>query len=210
MRVLLAACLATIVSFAADAAPATGSPLPAANEVATFAGGCFWCMEPPFKKLPGVVSVTSGYTGGTLPNPTYRQVSAGNTGHAESIEVIYDPSQISYEKLLDVYWHNIDPTTPKQQFCDSGDQYRTAIFYHDEKQKKLAEASRDALQKSDVLHGAKIFTEITPASTFYAAEEFHQEYYRKEAIRYEIYRHGCGRDQRLQQLYGSKAGGGEH
>ena len=187
-------------------AATTDSRLPVANQAATFAGGCFWCMEPPFKKLPGVISVTSGYTGGTVPNPTYEQVSSSDTGHAESIEVVYDPTQITYEKLLDTFWHNIDPTTPRRQFCDSGDQYRTAIFYHDARQKKLAEASRDALKKSGVLHGAKIATEITPASAFYPAEELHQEYYRKEAVRYEIYRRACGRDQRLQQLYGDKAG----
>lgn len=206
MRMLRLMVFAAVFSAAAAPAPAPSS-LPVANEVATFAGGCFWCMEPPFKMLPGVVLVTSGYTGGKLPNPSYEQVSGGSTGHAESIEVIYDPKQIGYEKLLDVFWHNVDPTAPKRQFCDSGDQYRTAIFYHDEKQKKLATASRDALAKSGVLHGAKIVTEIVPASPFYAAEEFHQDYYRKQALRYQIYRRGCGRDQRLQQLYGAQAGG---
>ena len=210
MRVSIVGFCFALLSVAASAAStptAGGSPLPVANEVATFAGGCFWCMEPPFKKLDGVISVTSGYTGGKVPNPSYRDVSSGETGHAESIEVIYDPTKISYEKLLDVFWHNIDPTVSRQQFCDHGDQYRTAIFFHDDRQKKLAEASRDALQKSGVLHGAPIATEITPASTFYAAEEFHQDYARKEAVRYQIYRHACGRDQRLQQLYGAQAGG---
>lgn len=209
MRAFVVLCFVAFATAAVAATPKATSPLPVANDVATFAGGCFWCMEPPFKMLPGVVSVTSGYTGGSLPNPSYRQVSAGDTGHAESIEVIYDPSQITYEKLLDVFWHNIDPTTSDRQFCDSGNQYRTAIFYHDEKQKKLAEASRDALAKSGVLRGAKIATEITPASAFYAAEEFHQDYYRKQELRYQIYRHGCGRDQRLHQIYGAKTGG-EH
>lgn len=180
----------------------------AGRKTAIFAGGCFWCMEPPFKKLPGVVSVTSGYTGGTVPNPTYHQVSEGDTGHAEAIQVIYDPSKISYDNLLDVFWHNIDPTTSKRQFCDSGDQYRTAVFYHDDKQKAQAIASRDALAKSGVLKGAPIATEITAASAFYPAEEYHQDYYRKEELRYRLYRQGSGRDRRLQQIYGAEAGGG--
>ncbi|GAC1631139.1 MAG: peptide-methionine (S)-S-oxide reductase MsrA [Nevskia sp.] len=213
MRAFLAGCCLAFLSLTASAAttPAPGgSPLPVANEVATFAGGCFWCMEPPFKKLAGVIAVTSGYTGGTRPNPSYHEVSSGETGHAESVEVVYDPTKIGYDKLLDVFWHNIDPTVSKQQFCDRGDQYRTAIFYHGARQKKLAEASRATLRKSGVLHGATIATEITPASAFYAAEEFHQDYSRKEAVRYEIYRHACGRDQRLQQLYGDKVGGGAH
>lgn len=205
----LSAVLATLLLFlAATAARADGATrAPAGKAVATFAGGCFWCMEPPFKRLDGVVSVTSGYTGGHVANPSYREVSAGDTGHAESVEIVYDPAKLSYEKLLDVFWHNVDPTTPRRQFCDTGDQYRTAIFYHDERQKQLAEASRAALERSGVLHGATIVTEIVPASAFYAAEEVHQDYYRKQAVRYEIYRHGCGRDQRLQQLYGAAAGG---
>lgn len=198
--------VAAVIAFSAAAAPAA-TPAAAKTATATFAGGCFWCMEPPFKKLPGVVSVTSGYTGGTVPNPTYHQVSEGDTGHAEAIQVIYDPSKISYDNLLDVFWHNIDPTTSKRQFCDSGDQYRTAVFYHDDKQKAQAIASRDALAKSGVLKGAPIATEITAASAFYPAEEYHQDYYRKEELRYRLYRQGCGRDRRLQQIYGAEAGG---
>ncbi|HZR34800.1 MAG TPA: peptide-methionine (S)-S-oxide reductase MsrA [Nevskia sp.] len=183
-----------------------GADAPARNETATFAGGCFWCMVPPFKNLPGVISVTSGYTGGHLPNPTYEQVSSGDTGHAESVEVVYDPARIDYPRLLDVFWHNIDPTTPARQFCDSGDQYRTAIFYHGEAQKQQALASRDALAKSGVLKGP-IVTQIVAAGPFYPAEQYHQDYYLKNELRYQIYRHGCGRDRRLKELYGEQAGG---
>lgn len=179
---------------------------PARTETATFAGGCFWCMVPPFKNLPGVVSVTSGYTGGHVPNPSYEQVSAGDTGHAESVEVVYDPAKVDYPKLLEVYWHNIDPTTPARQFCDSGDQYRTAIFYHGETQKQQAIASRDALAKSGVLKGP-IVTQIVAATPFYPAEQYHQDYYLKNELRYKIYREGCGRDRQLKALYGDQAGG---
>lgn len=201
--ILLTVLLLPLRAFAADAAPAkTG----ANTEVATFAGGCFWCMVPPFKNLPGVVSVTSGYTGGHVPNPTYEQVSGGDTWHAESVEVVYDPSKVDYPRLLDVFWHNIDPTTPARQFCDSGDQYRTAIFYHGETQKQQAIASRDALARSGVLKGP-IVTQIVAATPFYPAEQYHQDYYLKNELRYQIYRHGCGRDQRLKEIYGDKAGG---
>ena len=181
------------------------SPLPRGNEIATFAGGCFWCMEPPFKKLAGVKSVVSGYSGGHVDRPTYRQVSRGDTGHAEVIQVVYDPTRVSYAQLLTVFWRNIDPTTPKRQFCDSGDQYRTAIFFHDDAQRKAAEASRAALDASGVLRGAPIATEITAFTKFWPAEDYHQDYYRKEALRYRIYREQCGRDQRLRQLYGAAA-----
>ncbi len=172
---------------------------------ATFAGGCFWCMESPFDKLPGVVSVTVGYTGGKLKNPTYEEVSAGGTGHAESIQIVYDPQKISYEKLLTVFWHNIDPTVKDRQFCDVGNQYRTAIFYHDEEQKKLAEESRAALEKDKPFPGT-IVTEIVPAGEFYPAEEYHQHYYKKNPIRYAFYRTSCGRDRRLKELWGEAAG----
>jgi peptide-methionine (S)-S-oxide reductase len=174
-------------------------------EKATFAGGCFWCMEKPFDSLPGVVSVTSGYTGGTLKDPTYRQVSAGGTGHAESVEIVYDPSRIGYGKLLEVYWHNIDPTVKDRQFCDVGSQYRSAIFYHGEEQRMLAEKSKEALEKSKPFQGP-IRTEITAAGPFYPAEEYHQHYYKKNPIRYHYYRAGCGRDARLEQLWGKEAG----
>jgi len=168
---------------------------------ATFAGGCFWCMEPPFDKLPGVISTTSGYTGGQKKNPTYQEVSAGSTGHAEVVQVVYDPKQVSYAKLLDVFWHNVDPTQVDGQFCDHGSQYRTAIFYHDEEQKRLAEAAKASLQQQKPFQG-DIVTEIVPAEEFYAAEEYHQDYATKNPIRYKFYRTGCGRDQRLKQLWG--------
>ena len=168
---------------------------------ATFAGGCFWCMEPPFDKLPGVISTTAGYTGGHTRNPTYEQVSSGQTGHAEAVEVEYDPKRISYEKLLDVFWHNIDPTQRDGQFCDHGSQYRTAIFYHDDEQKRLAEASKAALVKNKPFKG-EIVTEITRATEFYRAEDYHQDFYRKNPIRYKFYRTGCGRDARLKKLWG--------
>ncbi|MBI5443205.1 MAG: peptide-methionine (S)-S-oxide reductase MsrA [Deltaproteobacteria bacterium] len=170
-------------------------------EKATFAGGCFWCMEPPFDALEGVVSVRSGYTGGQTKNPTYEQVSSGMTGHAESVEILFDPKKISYARLLEVFWRNIDPTTPDRQFCDAGHQYRSAIFYHDAEQKRLAEESKRALEKSKPFP-EPIVTEIVPASVFYPAEEYHQKYYRKNALRYKFYRYNCGRDQRLRELWG--------
>lgn len=206
LAVLLSCVVVSMAAVSAQAAEGDAKLEPGTAR-ATFAGGCFWCMEAPFRKLDGVVAVTSGYTGGHVPNPTYRQVSSGQTGHAEAIEVIYKPAKISYDKLLDVFWHNIDPTTPERQFCDSGNQYRTEIFVHDATQKKLAEASRAALQKSGVLGNAQIATAISDAKPFYAAEEYHQYYYRKQELRYRLYREQCGRDQRLQQLYGKKAGG---
>lgn len=170
---------------------------------ATFAGGCFWCMEGPFESLDGVVSVTVGYTGGTKVNPTYEEVSAGGTGHAESVEIAYDPSKISYGKLLDIFWHNIDPLTKDAQFCDHGHQYRSAIFFHDPAQRKLAEESKTALEASGRFK-QPIVTEITPASTFYRAEEYHQHYHQKNPLRYRFYRFSCGRDQRLRQLWGDQ------
>jgi methionine-S-sulfoxide reductase len=168
---------------------------------ATFAGGCFWCMEPPFEKLEGVVSVTAGYTGGTEQHPTYEQVSSGKTGHTEAIQIVFDPSKISYEQLLDVFWMNIDPTTPNQQFADKGSQYRSAIFYHSEEQKRLAEASKEQLERSGKFN-APIVTEIAPASTFYPAEDYHQDYYKKNPIRYKLYHMGSGRGQYLQKTWG--------
>ena len=177
--------------------PASGTD----SAKATFAGGCFWCMEPPFDKLPGVISTTSGYTGGQKKNPPYHEVSAGSTGHAEVVQVVYDPKQVSYEKLLEVFWYNIDPTQVDGQFCDHGSQYRTAIFYHDEAQKKLAEAAKARLQQQKPFQG-DIVTEIVPAGDFYAAEGYHQDYATKNPIRYKFYRTSCGRDQRLKQLWG--------
>lgn len=171
------------------------------NAIAIFAGGCFWCMEPAFDKLEGVVSTVSGYTGGHIENPTYQQVSAGGTGHAEAVRIEYDQRKVTYERLLEVFWRNIDPTTPDRQFCDHGNQYRSAIFYLDEKQKLAAEASRLALANGRKLPGA-IVTQIVAAGAFYPAEEYHQDYYRKNPLRYKYYRFNCGRDKRLKELWG--------
>ena len=174
-------------------------------EKATFAGGCFWCMEHPFDEVPGVMSVTSGYTGGQKKDPTYEEVSSGGTGHAESVQVVYDPSRVTYEKLLSVFWHNIDPTVRDRQFCDTGHQYRSAIFYHSEEQHRLALQSKTALEKNKPFKGP-VVTEITQATEFYSAEDYHQHYYKKNPIRYKFYRSRCGRDQRLRELWGSEAG----
>lgn len=171
------------------------------HEIATFAGGCFWCMQPPFDELPGVVSTTVGYTGGTKLHPTYEEVCGGQTGHAESIQVVFDPHRVSYERVLDVFWRNIDPTTPNRQFADVGTQYRTAIFYHSENQKRLAIASKERLERSGKF-AQPIVTEITPADTFYPAEEYHQAYYKKNSIRYKLYRIGSGRDSYLRKIWG--------
>ena len=168
---------------------------------ATFAGGCFWCMEHPFDELEGVISTTSGYTGGHKQDPTYKEVSRGGTGHAEAVQIVYDPKQVSYAKLLDVYWHNIDPTDPHGQFCDKGNQYRSEIFYHDKEQRELAEQSKTALIEHKPFSG-DVVTAITPASVFYPAEDYHQDYYIKNPIRYRYYRYGCGRDKRLEELWG--------
>jgi len=173
---------------------------PAQREVATFAGGCFWCMEGPFDSLPGVISVTSGYAGGRVKNPTYEEVSAGGTGHRESVQIVFDPTKITYAKLLDVFWRNIDPTDNEGQFCDKGSQYRSAIFYHDGTQQRLAEQSKEAAQKK---LGRAVYTDILPASEFWRAEEYHQHYYKKNPVRYHFYRFNCGRDQRLAALWGS-------
>jgi len=178
-----------------------GTATAAETETATFAGGCFWCMEHPFDELPGVISTTSGYTGGHQKHPTYQQVSAGTTGHTEAIQVVFDPKRISYEELLHVYWRNTDPTTANRQFCDVGTQYRSAIFYHSEAQKLAAEASKKALIQDKPFNG-DIVTEITRASEFWPAEEYHQNYYLKNPVRYKFYRYSCGRDQRLKQLWG--------
>jgi peptide-methionine (S)-S-oxide reductase len=175
---------------------------PAGHAKATFAGGCFWCMQPPFENLPGVVSTTVGYAGGTVKNPTYEQVSDGGTGHAESVQIVYDPSKITYEKLLDVFWHNVDPLTPEAQFCDHGHQYRTVIFYHDEAQHRLAEESKAALAKRFT---KPIVTEIVAATEFWPAEDYHQKYHEKNPIRYRYYRWNCGRDQRLKEVWGDQA-----
>ena len=172
--------------------------------VATFAGGCFWCMEPPYDKLEGVLSTTSGYTGGTKVDPTYQEVSAGGTGHAEAVQVTYDPSQVSYQELLEVFWRNVDPLDAGGQFCDRGDQYRTAIFVQDEEQRRLAEQSKHALEDSERFD-QPIVTEIVDAGPFYPAEDYHQNYYEKDPFWYKLYRWNCGRDQRLTDLWGEQA-----
>lgn len=179
---------------------------PAADlEKAVFAGGCFWCMEEPFDRLPGVVSVTAGYTGGHTKNPTYKEVSAGGTGHAEAVQIVYDPSRISYSSLLAVFWRNIDPTVSDRQFCDVGHQYRAAIFYRGEEQRTSAQRSKAALEKNRPFR-EPIVTGITAASEFYPAEEYHQHYYKKNPLRYSYYRSGCGRDKRLNELWGNTTG----
>lgn len=173
-------------------------------EKATFAGGCFWCMESPYDKLKGVVETVVGYTGGKKENPTYEEVCSGGTGHAEAIEIRFDPAQITYSELLDVFWKNINPTQADGQFVDTGNQYRSAIFYHNDEQKRLAEASKEALGKSGRF-AEKIVTEIVPASPFYPAEEYHQDYYQKNPFHYERYREGSGRDQYLKKTWGEDA-----
>jgi peptide-methionine (S)-S-oxide reductase len=193
-----------IGSFAAVAS--AGPAATGARESAIFAGGCFWCEETAFEGLPGVISVTSGYTGGQTKNPTYEQVSSGVTGHAESVEVVFDPSKTSYEHLLEVFWHNVDPTQKGGQFCDHGTQYRSAIFTKDESQRIAAEASKKKLEAEPRFAG-KIVTQIVPATVFYPAEEYHQDFYKKNPMRYQQYRLGCGRDARLKQLWGEAAGG---
>jgi len=181
--------------------PASGQPAQGNQDKATFAGGCFWCMEPPFDELPGVISTTSGYTGGQKKNPTYEEVSAGGTGHTESVEVVFDPAKVTYQQLLDVFWKNIDPTTPARQFCDVGSQYRSAIFYHSDEQKRLAMASKKTIDDSGRFK-QPVVTEIVPAAPFYHAEEYHQDYYKKNPIRFKYYKFGCGRAKRLEQLWG--------
>jgi peptide-methionine (S)-S-oxide reductase len=171
----------------------------AENEAAVFAGGCFWCMEKPYDKLDGVISTISGYTGGHTENPTYKQTSTGTTGHYEALLVEYDPNKVSYEKLLDVFWMNIDPFDATGQFCDKGPQYRAAIFIKNEKEKEKVIKSKEAIEEK--LNGkASIVTEILPAKKFYAAEEYHQDYYKKNPVRYRYYRYGCGRDKRLDEV----------
>ncbi len=175
-------------------------------ETATFAGGCFWCMVPPFDQLKGVVSVTSGYTGGHVEAPTYEQVTAGGTGHAEAVQIVYDPNLIGYDKLLAIFWLNIDPVAVNRQFCDSGESYRSEVFYHNEMQKRLAEQSKAAIEKSGRFR-EPIATKITAASPFYKAEDYHQDFYKKSPVRYKFYRYLCGRDQRLEELWGRAQAG---
>ena len=187
------------------AAVASAAPKQDEKAVAIFAGGCFWCMEPPFDKLDGVLSTTSGYTGGAEANPTYRQVASGRTGHREAVRIEYDPKRVDYARLLEVFWRNIDPLDRRGQFCDKGPHYRSAIYALDAEQLAAAEASKAALASGDKLKG-EIQTEILPAGAFYPAEEYHQDYYTKNPIRYKYYRGGCGRDARLKKLWGDQAG----
>ena len=191
--IMLLAALALVL----NEAPAQAQKL----EKATFAAGCFWCTEEAFEKVPGVVSAVSGYTGGTVKNPSYEQVSSGRTGHAEAVEVTFDPAKVTYEQLLDVFWVNHDPTVSNRQFCDSGSQYRPAIFYVNDEQKRLAEASKAKWEKMKPFK-QPILTEITQAGPFYPAEDYHQDYYKKNPLQYRFYVTGCGRYQRLDSLWG--------
>jgi peptide-methionine (S)-S-oxide reductase len=198
---LAAFALAATAAVAQTAAPAKK------EASAVFAGGCFWCVESDFDKVKGVISTTSGYTGGHVANPTYHQVSAGGTGHAEAVKVVYDPAQVSYEKLLQVFWHNIDPLAKDKQFCDSGDQYRSAIFVQGAEQRGLAEKSKKDIEASGRFK-SPIHTQIVDAGPFYPAEDYHQDFYLKNPTKYKFYRWNCGRDQRLQELWGKDRGEG--
>jgi peptide-methionine (S)-S-oxide reductase len=196
--------LCASVSFCAVAHAADGAQ--PGLETATFAGGCFWCMQPAFDHILGVVSTTVGYTGGDKDHPTYEEVSDGGTGHAESIEVAFDPKKVTYQQLLNVFWHNIDPTSRDREFCDVGHQYRTAIFFHGPEQEAEAKASEQQIEETKPFPQA-IVTEIVPASTFWPAEDYHQDYYLKNPVRYKFYRYNCGRDDRLRELWGAASGG---
>ncbi|MCB1521467.1 MAG: peptide-methionine (S)-S-oxide reductase MsrA [Hyphomicrobiaceae bacterium] len=203
--------LAAVGAVRAGAAGPTASPAasgeatPVATAIATFATGCFWCTESDFDKVPGVLATTSGYIGGKTANPSYESVSTGRTGHIEALQVTYDPSKVTYQKLLTWFWRHVDPVDGGGQFCDRGDQYRPAIFVHSAEQRKLAETSRDELAKSGLLE-RPIAVAIIDATKFHPAEDYHQDYYLKSPLRYKIYRHGCGRDQRIEQIW-SKAQG---
>ena len=196
------ACMLGVMSVTASAAEPVAGAAPGRTATALFAGGCFWCLEADYEKLPGVLGVESGYTGGKTVNPTYKQVSAGGTGHAEAVRITYDPAKVSYQQLVEYFWRQIDPTVKDRQFCDVGTQYRSGIYWQNEDERKVAEASRDELLKSGKFR--EIHTEIVAATAFYPAEEYHQGYYKKNPIRYAYYRGGCGRDARVQQLWGGK------
>ena len=198
--------ISAFVAFSTTAQTPAAKLAPPANAArAIFAGGCFWCVESDFDKVPGVISTTSGYIGGSVANPTYEQVSSKGTGHAEAVEIVYDPQKVTYERLVEYFWHTIDPTTKDRQFCDSGTPYRTAIFAQDAEQLKIAQASKVALEKSKPFK-EPVVTEIALATKFYPAEAYHQDYYLKNPVRYKYYRGGCGRDARLKELWGDKAG----
>ena len=194
--------VASLLGFAAALAT-TAPALAQTTAKATFAGGCFWCVEADFDKVPGVLSTTSGYIGGTVANPSYEQVSSKATGHAEAVEVVFDPSKVSYAALVNHFWHTIDPTTRDRQFCDVGSPYRTAIFTHDDQQAAVVKQSLDALEKTKPFK-EPIVTAVVPATAFYPAEAYHQDYYKKNPVRYAYYRASCGRDARLEQLWGKR------
>lgn len=195
-RIFAAAFAAVFVTVGGFAAKAQET------RIATFAGGCFWCIESDFDKVPGVLKTVSGYTGGKTLNPTYRQVAGGNTGHREALQITYDPKKVTYAQLLTVFWHSVDPVDPGGQFCDRGVPYQTAVFVHNDEQRKLAEASREQAMK---YLGQKIFTPIEAAAKFYPAEEYHQDYHSKNPLRYKYYRWNCGRNQKVEKLWGDKA-----
>lgn len=199
--ILVSFCLFAALTVGAGTAHAAQDTMGKKAE-ATFAGGCFWCMEPPYDKMEGVLETISGYTGGQTSNPTYKEVSSGQTGHAEVLRVVYDPSKVSYKELLEVFWYNIDPLDSGGQFCDRGNQYRSGIFYHNEEQRRLAQESKEAWDKSGALSGA-VVTEITELKEFYPAEDYHQDYYTKNPLRYKFYRSRCGRDSRLEAVWGA-------
>ena len=208
-RTILCALIASVLVLGSRAAGRAAASANGGNqnlETATFAGGCFWCVQAVFDKLPGVVSTTVGYTGGHTDHPTYEQVCTETTGHQEATEVVFDPAKVSYQQLLNAFWHNIDPLNGAGQFCDFGDSYRSVIFYHNQEQKRLAEASKATFEHEPQFKN-RITTEIEPAGTFWPAEEYHQKYYEKNPIRYKFYRYNCGRDQRLRQVWGAEAGG---
>ena len=197
----------SFITAAMLAATVTSSVLAATDDelaTATFAGGCFWCVESDFDAVPGVVETISGYTGGTAADPTYKQVTAGGTGHREAVQIRYDPKQVSYERLLHIFWRSVDPTDGGGQFCDRGESYQTAIFAGSEEERRIAEASREMLEQSMVLD-ASVVTPIEPAGEFYPAEDYHQDYYTKNPFRYRFYRFSCGRDSRVQQVWGKQA-----
>jgi peptide-methionine (S)-S-oxide reductase len=202
-RGLLALTIAVCLLLAGHANAQGTASKSASTAKATFAGGCFWCMEEAYEAIPGVISAVSGYMGGKSKNPTYESVSTGSTGHAEVVQVEYDPAKVSYQKLLDTFWINIDPTQRDGQFCDNGSQYRSAIFYHDDAQKKAAEASKAQVEKTKPFK-AGIVTELAPAGEFTRAEEYHQDYYKKNPVRYKLYKSGCGREARLRSLWGEQ------
>tara|TARA_R110002110_G_scaffold160846_2_gene359325 strand:- start:514 stop:1152 length:639 start_codon:yes stop_codon:yes gene_type:complete len=197
---ILAAC--AVLGLALGAPGAGAQKAASGTAVATFAGGCFWCIEADFDKVPGVIATVSGYTGGKTENPTYREVSRGDTGHREALQITYDPKKVTYAQLLTVFWHSVDPVDSGGQFCDRGVPYQTAVFVHNDEQRQLAEASKAQAMKD---LGKKIFTPVETAATFYRAEEYHQDYHTKKPLRYKYYRWNCGRNQKVEMLWGDKA-----